>query len=263
MEACAPDPTVAVLCITANLSQRRLLLPRLRAEGWNVLEAITAAEGLRLAAAFHPDLIIVGLGLDDMKAEEGCRRIRSESLLGPVPILRIVSSAGDPTEQADVFEAGASAMLAHPIEIAAFRSVVHNLVSSYRAHLAREEDIVHGVLHAHPNPALVVTRRGNSIKVNDAARRFLTEHTGGAWRTAAARALSGEVVRDEPMQEQDPSGCAGDTVLLSAAPIMVAGSAWGVFVTWRHAPQLDVSIRVGEEQGSGGLLGADLVNRPF
>jgi len=79
-----------VLVIDDEPQIHRFLRPALEAAGYAAVSATSAAEGLRLAAARAPDVVLLDLGLPDMDGQDALRRLREFSA---VPV--IVLSARD------------------------------------------------------------------------------------------------------------------------------------------------------------------------
>src|SRR5690242_21955826 len=80
-----------VLVIDDEAQIRRFLDIGLRAEGYQVLQAATAAEGLALAATQSPDLIILDIGLPDREGHEVLAELRQWSSV-PVMMLSVRDS---------------------------------------------------------------------------------------------------------------------------------------------------------------------------
>src|SRR6476469_6296083 len=75
-----------------------------------VLEAATGREGIDIAAAQRPQLIVLDLGLPDMEGTVVCREIRSWS---SVPII-VLSARHSPQEKAMLLDAGADDYITKP-----------------------------------------------------------------------------------------------------------------------------------------------------
>ncbi|WP_017460944.1 response regulator [Dyella ginsengisoli] len=75
-----------VLVIDDEAQIRRFLDIGLRAEGYQVLQAATAEEGLALAATQSPDLVILDIGLPDREGHEVLAELRQWS---QVPVLML------------------------------------------------------------------------------------------------------------------------------------------------------------------------------
>ena len=79
-----------ILVVDDELPIRRLLRSSLSERGYRVTTVASGQEGLDIAAADPPALIILDLGLPDIDGLEICERLRAES---EVPIL-ILSAYG-------------------------------------------------------------------------------------------------------------------------------------------------------------------------
>ena len=83
-----------ILVIDDEPQIHRFLKPALEAAGLVVDRADTAAEGLRLAAARAPEVVLLDLGLPDMDGQEALRRLRAFSAV-PVIVLSARDREGD------------------------------------------------------------------------------------------------------------------------------------------------------------------------
>lgn len=82
--------------------------------GFAVEWAPTGAEGIDLAARWHPDVIILDLTLPDLDGIEVCRRLRSWSAI-PIIVLSVRGSEGD---KVTALELGADDYLTKPFSMA-------------------------------------------------------------------------------------------------------------------------------------------------
>jgi PAS domain S-box-containing protein len=87
----------------------------LRQAGYQVLEAATGSEGLRLASEQHPDLVLLDVVRADMDGLEVCRRIKADADLAGTPVLLLIPYRGAPGEPAAGPEAGADDYLVRPV----------------------------------------------------------------------------------------------------------------------------------------------------
>lgn len=83
-----------LLIIDDEKQIHRFLVPALDAAGYEVEQAVTAAEGLRLAASRGPDLVLLDLGLPDEDGQRALQRLRSFSQV-PVIILSARDQEGE------------------------------------------------------------------------------------------------------------------------------------------------------------------------
>lgn len=86
--------TDSILIIDDEVQIRRLLEITLSAQGYNILEASTAKEGLVQAATMHPVLIILDLGLPDMDGFQVLKKLR-EWFQKPIIILSVRNQEED------------------------------------------------------------------------------------------------------------------------------------------------------------------------
>lgn len=84
----------SILIIDDEAQIRRLLQITLQAEGYNVLEAATAAEGIAMAGSHHPQVILLDIGLPDESGHEVLKKLR-EWFENPIIILSVQSGEED------------------------------------------------------------------------------------------------------------------------------------------------------------------------
>src|ERR1700755_1602610 len=107
-------PSNVVLLIDDEPKIRRFLRAGFELDGFSVLEAENATEGLKTATFSPPDLIILDLGLPDLHGSEVLERIRSWSNV-PVIILSVVSNE---EEKVRLLQAGADDYVVKPFGMA-------------------------------------------------------------------------------------------------------------------------------------------------
>ena len=105
-----PTSDDVVLVIDDEPQIRRVVRNAMEASIARVIEAGTARNGIDIAAAERPSLIILDLGLPDMEGADVCRAIRSWSV---VPII-VLSARGSVQEKAALLDAGADDYIAKP-----------------------------------------------------------------------------------------------------------------------------------------------------
>src|SRR3984893_4833923 len=107
-------PSNTVLMIDDEPKIRRFLRAGFELDGFTVLEAENAAEGLKTATFSPPDLIVLDLALPDLHGSEVLERIRSWSNV-PIIILSVVSSE---EEKVRLLQAGADDYVVKPFGMA-------------------------------------------------------------------------------------------------------------------------------------------------
>ena len=92
--------TGTVLLVEDERQMRRFLRLTLQSEGYAVIEAETAAEGLSQAATRNPDIILLDLGLPDMDGLEVIAKLREWTSL-PVIVISARDQEGDKIKALD------------------------------------------------------------------------------------------------------------------------------------------------------------------
>lgn len=107
------DAIPCVLVIDDEAQIRKFLDIGLRAEGYEVLLAANAADGLALAATRSPDLVILDIGLPDREGHEVLAELRQWS---QVPVL-MLSVRDTEQEKVRALDAGANDYVTKPFGI--------------------------------------------------------------------------------------------------------------------------------------------------
>jgi two-component system KDP operon response regulator KdpE len=103
-----PGPTLLVIDDEPQI--RRVVRNAFKDAGGRVIEAATGSQGIDLAAAERPDLIVLDLGLPDIPGVEVCREIRRWSVS---PIL-VLSARHSEEEKVRLLDAGADDYVTKP-----------------------------------------------------------------------------------------------------------------------------------------------------
>lgn len=99
-----------VLVVEDEAQMRTFVRIALESNGYQMLEAPTAAEGIRQARAYSPDVVLLDLGLPDADGSQVTRRIREYS---SVPIL-VISARGNEQSKVEALDDGADDYLTKP-----------------------------------------------------------------------------------------------------------------------------------------------------
>ncbi|KJS83652.1 MAG: Fis family transcriptional regulator [Peptococcaceae bacterium BICA1-8] len=121
-----------VLIIDDEVQIRKMLKVALTAHGYEITEAETGQEGLNQGALFHPDLVILDIGLPDLDGFEVINRLREWS---QVPII-ILSVQDQETDKIKALDAGADDYVTKPFSMG-------ELLARMRValrHIAKTED---------------------------------------------------------------------------------------------------------------------------
>ncbi|MDF2968885.1 MAG: response regulator with CheY-like receiver domain and winged-helix DNA-binding domain [Nocardioidaceae bacterium] len=116
-----------ILVVEDNPKNLKLVRDVLQFSGYEVIEATSGEDGVRLAAEQHPDLILMDLQLPGIDGTEALRRIRvSDS--GSVPVVAVTASAmnGDGDR---AYAAGFDGYVQKPLSVRALQQQVHDFLT--------------------------------------------------------------------------------------------------------------------------------------
>jgi two-component system KDP operon response regulator KdpE len=102
-----------ILVVDDEKQIHRFLMPALEAAGYAVEQATTGSEGLRLAAARAPDLVLLDLGLPDEDGQVLLQRLRSFS---DVPVI-ILSARDQESQKITALDNGADDYVEKPFSL--------------------------------------------------------------------------------------------------------------------------------------------------
>jgi two-component system phosphate regulon response regulator PhoB len=92
MPAHAPTKDT-VLIIEDEPDVLDMLRLHLRKEGFAVLEAIDGVEGLKIARAKLPSVIVLDLMIPEMRGEDVCRQLKARETTAKIPVLMLTAKA--------------------------------------------------------------------------------------------------------------------------------------------------------------------------
>ncbi len=102
-----------ILIIEDEPPIRRFLKASLSNEGYRISEAVSGEEGLRMAAAHPPDLVILDLGLPDLDGQDVLKRLR-EWYTSPILIL---SARDQEAQKIKALDSGADDYVTKPFGV--------------------------------------------------------------------------------------------------------------------------------------------------
>ena len=120
-----------VLIVEDDASSRKLVRDVLRVKGYQTIESETAEEGIRLAKAQHPALILMDIQLPGMSGIEALQHLRADADTKTIPVIAVTASVMT-AQQQDVLEAGFDGFERKPISIAALLKKIQSLVDRER-----------------------------------------------------------------------------------------------------------------------------------
>ena len=120
-----------ILVVEDNEKNMKLARDLLGFKGYRVAEAVTGEEGVAMASAEVPALILMDYQLPGIDGIEAFKRIRGEPATAHVPIIAVTASAM-PEETAKMMAAGFDGFLTKPLNIKEFVNAVAEAVARGR-----------------------------------------------------------------------------------------------------------------------------------
>ena len=121
-----------ILIIEDNEKNRKLERDILQFHGYRTMEADTDEEGIGLAQATPPALVLMDIQLPGMNGIEALQHLRGDPRARAIPVIAVTASAMTHDRQ-KIMAAGFDAYQAKPIEVTQFVATVRNVVGRLAA----------------------------------------------------------------------------------------------------------------------------------
>lgn len=105
-----------ILLVEDNAMNRDMLSRRLQKKGYEIVVAVDGDQGVRLASADFPDLILMDMSLPVIDGWEATRRIKSAPETKRIPIIALTAHAMSDDRQKAI-EAGCDDYDTKPVEL--------------------------------------------------------------------------------------------------------------------------------------------------
>ncbi|HET6294730.1 MAG TPA: response regulator [Kribbella sp.] len=105
-----------ILVVEDNPKNLKLVRDVLRYSGYEVIEATSGEDGVRLAYETSPDLILMDLQLPGIDGVEALRRIRTSDRTRGVPVVAVTAFAMD-HDRERAFDSGFNGYVEKPISV--------------------------------------------------------------------------------------------------------------------------------------------------
>ena len=164
------ESLVTILIIEDEPAIRRLLRTTLNAQGYQVGEAATGAEGLAAIASQALDLVMLDLGLPDIDGLEIIRRLRSDS---SVPLI-VLTARSDERTKVKALDLGADDFVTKPFGA---EELVARVRTALRHRILEQDEppVFHTGEIAVDLVRRVVTVGGNTVKLSPKEYDLLTQ----------------------------------------------------------------------------------------
>jgi two-component system cell cycle response regulator DivK len=116
-----------ILIVEDNEKNMKLARDVLQAKGYQTLEAVNGEEGVRLALAHKPDLVLMDIQLPDINGIEAFTRIRANAGTAHIPVVAFTASV-TPMDRSRITDAGFDGFIGKPINLREFLETVRSTV---------------------------------------------------------------------------------------------------------------------------------------
>ena len=120
-----------ILVVEDNEQSRKLVRDVLKFKGYEIIEAETGEDGVRLAQERRPSLVLMDIRLPGMDGIEALGRLRAEANTRSIPVLAMTASVMNEHRQR-IMDAGFDAFQSKPINVKEFMAAVEQLLDRAR-----------------------------------------------------------------------------------------------------------------------------------
>jgi two-component sensor histidine kinase len=151
-----------ILIVNDNEPGRYATSRVLTRAGFQVVEASTGQEGLRLARSTSPQLIVLDINLPDINGIEVCRQLKADAQTSNMMVLQMSATNIALADRVRALSAGADSFLIEPVEPEELEAVTRALLRLYRSEsqlrrtLAERELLLREVNHRVKNSLQLV-----------------------------------------------------------------------------------------------------------
>jgi DNA-binding response OmpR family regulator len=157
-----------LLIVDDDADLRSAVAEQLQAEGFDVLEAATAGDGIATAEGRKPDLVLLDVDLPDMDGREACREMRRLGLAQPVIML---TAAGADEDTVEGLEAGANDYVVKPYR---FAVLLARIRAQLRSHEHSEGAVFRlGTYEFRPAGKMLVDAQQRKIRLTEKETNIL------------------------------------------------------------------------------------------
>jgi two-component system cell cycle response regulator DivK len=118
-----------ILIVEDHEKNRKLVRDVLQFKGYRTIESETAEEGLALARARRPALILMDIQLPGMDGVAALQRLREDPDTRGIPVVAVTASAMTHTRQ-EILAAGFDDYQSKPIDVTAFLEAVRRVLDA-------------------------------------------------------------------------------------------------------------------------------------
>jgi DNA-binding response OmpR family regulator len=157
-----------LLIVDDDLDLRGAIAEQLHAEQFDIVEAATAGDGVRLAREAKPDLILLDVDLPDMDGRDACARMRQDGVSAPVIMLTAAATDDDAVRGLD---SGANDYVTKPYK---FAVLLARIRAQLRDHEHSEGAVFRlGAYEFRPAAKVLLDEKGKKIRLTEKETNIL------------------------------------------------------------------------------------------
>lgn len=157
-----------LLIVDDDQDLRGAIAEQLQAEGFDIVEAATAGEGVRMARDSKPDLILLDVDLPDFDGREACLRMRQDGVSAPIVMLTAAATDDDTVRGLD---SGANDYVIKPYK---FAVLLARIRAQLRDHEHSESAVFRlGTYEFRPAGKMLLDARGKKIRLTEKETNIL------------------------------------------------------------------------------------------
>jgi PAS domain S-box-containing protein len=183
-----------VLNVDDNSDSLRIKTVTLRRAGFDVLEAQTGREALRLVSKSRPDVVLLDINLPDLSGFEVCREIKTNPTTSSTLVVQISACFTKGTDKVKGLDGGADGYLTSPVEPPLLVATIKSLLRVRSAEGGRGPLSLHwqAAFDAVADGIALLDPKGGIIQCNAACESLLGKAQAEIAGQALTRLLCGE-----------------------------------------------------------------------
>ena len=121
-----------ILIVEDNEKNLKLVRDVLQVKGYETLEAVTGEDGLKIARARMPDLILMDIQLPGMNGIDALKALRADPATAAIPVIAITASVMQQDRQ-QIVNAGFNAFVEKPVNLRNLLDTVQQAIGGKKA----------------------------------------------------------------------------------------------------------------------------------
>jgi two-component system cell cycle response regulator DivK len=116
-----------ILIVEDNEKNLKLVRDVLQVKGYGTIEAVTAEDGIRLAAQHKPDLILMDIQLPGMNGIDALKVLRADPATAAIPVIAVTASVMQQDRNL-ITQAGFDGYIGKPLNLKEFLEAVRAML---------------------------------------------------------------------------------------------------------------------------------------